>query len=82
MRISEKMYPHLRLLRQPFQPRKANKILLIDGLRLSKVSLRCSYRGSSSLRLLRLTRLMCRSKSPLWISSVSTSWSKVGTVQE
>ena len=32
--------------------------------------------------LLRLTRLMCRSKSPLWISSVSTSWSKVGTVQE
>lgn len=37
---------------------------------------------SSSLRFARLTRLICRSKSPLLISSVRTSWSNVGTVQE
>lgn len=37
---------------------------------------------SSSLRFARLTRLICRSKSPLLINSVRTSWSNVGTVQE
>ena len=35
-----------------------------------------------SLRFLRRTRLMCRSKSPLSISSASTYCMKVGTVQE
>lgn len=36
----------------------------------------------NSLRLFLLTRLMCRSKSPLLISSVRTYCIKVGTVQE
>ncbi len=36
----------------------------------------------SSLRFARLTLLMCRSKSPLFRSSVSTNCSNVGMVQE
>lgn len=36
----------------------------------------------SSRRFFRRTRLMCRSKSPLSISSASTYCMKVGTVQE
>ena len=41
-----------------------------------------SYALLSSLRFARLTLFMCRSKSPLFRSSVSTNCSKVGTVQE
>ena len=36
----------------------------------------------NSLRLFRLTRLMCLSKSPLFISSAKTSCRYVGTVHE
>jgi len=35
-----------------------------------------------SLRFMRLTRLICRSKSPLDMSSLNTYCIKVGTVQE
>lgn len=41
-----------------------------------------SYALLSSLRFARLTLFMCRSKSPLFRSSVSTNYSNVGTVQE
>ena len=40
------------------------------------------YALLSSLRFARLTLFMCRSKSPLFRSSVSTNCSNVGTVQE
>ena len=50
--------------------------------RLSRPFLIFYFCADNSFRFFLLTRLMCRSKSPLLISSVRTYCIKVGTVQE
>ena len=64
-----------------FSRRASFDVSVFGGVRSFR--LRAAYSlCASSRRLARRTRLICRSKSPLLISSVNTNCSNVGTLHE